>query len=139
MTWLGWPPARCRCSRAPRSSANPGFQRDHARAVTSVAAARELLHSVAAEVWDLAVAGESITLDVRARARAAAALAVECSAAAVTTAYRAAGSSSIDDTSPLQRRLRDVNVVAQHFIVKPDTFTPCGAAMLGEDLGVPLF
>ena len=120
-------------------SKSPGFQRDYARAVTSVAAAGELLHSTAAAVWALAVDGEPISLAVRARARAAAAHAVESSAAAVTAAYRAAGSSAIDDTSPLQRRLRDVNVVTQHFIVKPDTFTHCGAAMLGEDLGVPLF
>ena len=138
-TWHVWPLARCRCSRATRSRRARASTRDYARAVASVAAARELLHSTTAAVWALAVAGEPITLDVHARARAAAALAVERSASAVITAYRAAGSNAIDDTSPLQRRLHDVNVVAQHFIVKPDTFAHCGGAMLGQDLGVPLF
>ena len=37
-------------------------------------------------------------------------------------------------SSPLQRRLRDVHAVTQHFAVKADTYTKAGAVLAGQDV-----
>ncbi|HEY1281929.1 MAG TPA: hypothetical protein VGF22_19760, partial [Acidimicrobiales bacterium] len=60
-------------------------------------------------------------------------------AAVVDTAYRSGGGSSIYVASPLQRRLRDIHAVTQHFLVRPDTFTTAGAVLAGRDIDVMVF
>jgi hypothetical protein len=57
----------------------------------------------------------------------------------VTAAYRAGGGGSVYAESPLQRRLRDINAVTQHFLVRPDTLTTAGAILSGQDVTVPVF
>jgi hypothetical protein len=45
--------------------------------------------------------------------------------------YHAAGGSSIYDSSPLQRRFRDVHVATQHVMVAPATWELTGRLLLG--------
>jgi len=52
----------------------------------------------------------------------------------VDTAYTAGGGTSISTSSPLQRRLRDIHALTQHFAVKPDTFTKAGAVLAGQEV-----
>jgi hypothetical protein len=52
----------------------------------------------------------------------------------VDVAYTDGGGSSIQEDNPLQRRLRDVHAVTQHFAIKPDTFTLAGAVLAGQDV-----
>ena len=52
----------------------------------------------------------------------------------VDTAYTAGGGTALYSNCPLQRRLRDVHAVTQHFVVKPDTFTLAGAVLAGQDV-----
>ncbi len=66
-----------------------------------------------------AVSGAAFTNQLRARARLDAAWAVDQAVEVVEFAYRAGGGSALYDSSPLQRRLRDVHAVTQHFIVRP--------------------
>jgi alkylation response protein AidB-like acyl-CoA dehydrogenase len=80
-----------------------------------------------------------MTLEQRARVRAAAVWVTEAAAGVVMSAYRAGGGSSIYGESPLQRRLRDVNAVTQHFLVRPDTLTTAGAILAGQEVSVPVF
>ncbi len=57
-------------------------------------------------------------------------------ARAVATAdmvYRAGGGRALYDDSPLQRRLRDVHAITQHFLVRPDTLTTAGAVLAGQE------
>jgi indole-3-acetate monooxygenase len=120
-------------------AANPLFQFQLAEADTRLRAARSLLHAEASEAWATADAGEEFSLPFRARLRSAAVHAATTAAAVVETAYRAGGGSSLYATSPLQRRLRDVNAVVQHFLFKPDTLTTCGAVIAGQDPDVTIF
>jgi hypothetical protein len=61
-------------------------------------------------------------------------------AAAITnTAFQAGGTSSISTSNPLQRRLRDAQVLTQHFAIKADTFTKVGAALAGQEVDLTLF
>ena len=52
----------------------------------------------------------------------------------VDVAYRAGGGSALYTSSPLQRRLRDIHTLTQHFGVKLDTFTLAGAVLAGQDV-----
>ena len=65
--------------------------------------------------------------------------ATERAAAVVTTAYRSGGGSSVYADCPLQRRLRDIHAVTQHFLVKRDTLTTAGAILAGQDVEVMVF
>ena len=58
---------------------------------------------------------------------------------AVDTAHRFAGGTAVYADSPLQRRLRDVHTMTQHFIVRPDTLTTAGAVLTGHEPDVPVF
>jgi indole-3-acetate monooxygenase len=79
-----------------------------------------------------------LTLEQRARIRAAGVWVTARSVAVVEAAYRSGGGSSIYVDCPLQRRLRDVHAVTQHFAVKPDTLTTAGAVLAGQDVTVPV-
>ena len=41
---------------------------------------------------------------------------------------------SIREDNPLQRRLRDVHALTQHFAIKPDTFTMAGALLVEQEV-----
>ena len=71
--------------------------------------------------------------------RAAAVWATERAIHVVDVAHRFGGGTAVYADSPLQRRQRDVHTLAQHFIVRPDTLTAAGAALLGHEPGVPVF
>ena len=71
--------------------------------------------------------------------RATAAWIVERAEAAVDAAHRAGGGGAIYADSPLQRRLRDIQTLRQHFLVRPDTFTTAGAILAGLEPELPIF
>ena len=122
-----------------RLATNPWFQLAVADADVQLRAARALLYAEADAAWSAASAGEEFTLAARARMRSAAVHVARTAATVVETAYRAGGGSSLYDSSPLQRRLRDVNALAQHFLLKPDTLTTCGALLAGEEPELTVF
>ncbi len=97
-------------------------------------AARALLHAGVADAWAAAQAGGGIPVDLRASLRLASTHAVEASAAAVDAAYRLGGGSAIYETSPLQRRFRDVHAATQHMLVAPATWELTGRSLLGLEL-----
>lgn len=118
---------------------NPTFHRDLAASDTGVRAAEALLHETAGWLWAIAVDGTPLSPAQRARVRAASTWSVERAIAAVEATYRSAGSSAVYADAPLQRRLRDIHTLAQHFLVKPDSLRTAGALLAGQDLDVPVF
>ena len=120
-------------------AASPTFHRELATADAQLRAGRALVHECAEGAWVTASARSEFTLEQRARIRAAAAWAVDTAAAVVTSAYRAGGGTSLFVDSPLQRRLRDIHAVTQHFLVRPDTLTMAGAVLAGQEIDVPVF
>ena len=93
-------------------------------------AARALLLEQARESWHAAVAGGSIPVEQRLGLRLAASHAAEAAATATTAMYHAGGGSSIYDSSPLQRRLRDVHVATQHMMIAPPSWELAGRLLL---------
>ena len=120
-------------------AANPLFDFELATADTEFRAAHALLYDVARAAWDMAVAGEPFDTLHRARMRAAAVWVTERAAAVVDAAYRAGGGSSLYADCPLQRRMRDVHAITQHFVVKRDTMTTAGAILAGQDVELTVF
>jgi hypothetical protein len=59
--------------------------------------------------------------------------------AVVETAYRAGGGGAVYKDSPLQRRLRDVNAIAQRFLVRRNTLATAGAVLAGQPIDAVLF
>jgi alkylation response protein AidB-like acyl-CoA dehydrogenase len=118
---------------------NPLFQQQLALTDAELRASRSLLHATAEEIWAAAVDGRPLSLEAIARTRASAAWATDRAAHVVDTAHRFGGGTAVYADSPLQRRLRDVHTLTQHFIVRPDTFTVAGAILAGQDPGLPVF
>jgi alkylation response protein AidB-like acyl-CoA dehydrogenase len=118
---------------------NPTFQLQLATAHTQLRAARALIYETAEAAWEAAARHEEFTLHHRARMRAAAAWATEQAADVARAAYRAGGGGSIYAASPLQRRLRDIDALTQHFLVRRDTLTTAGAILAGQDVEVMVF
>jgi indole-3-acetate monooxygenase len=118
---------------------SPLFQFELATADTDLRAARSLLYEEAAQIWARAEAGDSLTMEQRAHGRASAVWTVDRATSVVTTAYRAGGGSSLYSDCPLQRRLRDIHALAQHFIVRRDTLVTAGAILAGQDTQLMVF
>ena len=118
---------------------NPLFQHELATADTRLRAARALLYEEAASTWATATAREEPTLEQRARVRAAGVWVTATAAEVVGFCYRAGGGGAVYLDNPLQRRLRDINTVTQHFVVRPDTLTTAGAILAGQGLELPIF
>jgi alkylation response protein AidB-like acyl-CoA dehydrogenase len=104
-----------------------------ARAEAALRAARALLFEATAECWNAAQRGGGISIEQRASLRLASTNAVEASAGAVDEAYRLGGGSAIYETSPLQRRFRDIHAATQHMLVSPATWELVGRSLLGLD------
>ena len=86
----------------------------------------------------LRTSASPFTVQQRARIRATTTWAVGMAASVVDFAYAAGGGTSIYSSSPLQRRLRDIRALQQHFLVKPDTFTKVGAVLAGQEVDVTM-
>jgi alkylation response protein AidB-like acyl-CoA dehydrogenase len=115
-------------------ASNPLFQNQLADADARLRAARALLYADAETVWATAVAGTEFTPEHRARVRATNTWVTSAAASVVDMAYTAGGGTSIYSSSPLQRRLRDIHALTQHFAVKLDTLTKAGAVLAGQDV-----
>jgi alkylation response protein AidB-like acyl-CoA dehydrogenase len=111
-----------------------GVQADAARAEARLRAARSLLYAATAEAWEVARAGGSIPLDRRVGLRLAATHAVESATVAVDTAQRLGGGGAIYESSPLERRFRDIHAATQHMLVGPATWELTGRSLLGLEL-----
>jgi alkylation response protein AidB-like acyl-CoA dehydrogenase len=120
-------------------AANPTFHMELAVADTRLGAGRALIHETTGGLWRAAVEGTEPTLPERARIRAAATWATEQAADVVRAAHRAGGGGAVYATSPLQRRLRDIDALTQHFLVRRDTITTAGAILAGQDVRIPVF
>ena len=120
-------------------AADPVFHLDLANADTELRAARALVYEVTEEVWTAAEAGTELSMDQRARVRAAGVWCASRAAAVVDAAYRSGGGTSLYAHSPLQRRLRDIHALTQHFLVRGNTMVTAGAVLAGQDVQVMVF
>jgi indole-3-acetate monooxygenase len=112
-------------------AADPVAQHMVGSLATDLHMARTLLHDVA-RTDQASVTGGAPDNAVIRRARLARAASV--AASVVDAAYNVSGTTGLFESCPLQRRLRDVRAVTQHFLLSTrNSFGPAGAAILSED------
>jgi alkylation response protein AidB-like acyl-CoA dehydrogenase len=115
-------------------AANPLFRHQLGEATATLRAARALLHQDADMAWAMAIDRAEFDDDARARLRSGTTWVVDAAAHVVDVAYRAGGGTALYTRSPLQRRLRDIHTLTQHFGVKLDTLTLAGAVFAGQQV-----
>ncbi len=114
----------------------PVFQHRLGRVEASVRAARAYLSERVTLYWRQALSGNVELAQDIAVLQAATWIAETC-VLAVDSCFRAAGAAAVYESSPLQRRLRDIHTLQQHILVDEGFYTGAGAARLGRPPGVP--
>jgi alkylation response protein AidB-like acyl-CoA dehydrogenase len=109
----------------------PVTQARIAQAEATLLSARAFLYEAIASAWDAAESSGTVSVEARAALRLAATHATAASASAVDTAYDLGGGTAIYETSPLQKRFRDVHAATQHMLIGPSTWELTGRLMLG--------
>ena len=109
----------------------PVTQTRIAQAEATFLSARAFLYDAIAAAWQAAVETGEVAVEGRATLRLAATHATAAAAAAVDTAYDLGGGTAIYETSPLQKRFRDVHAATQHMLIGPTTWELTGRLMLG--------
>jgi alkylation response protein AidB-like acyl-CoA dehydrogenase len=110
---------------------SPLFQHRIGHAEADLLAARAMLRERAEELWAQACAGE-VSPPFAPRVLQTSGWIAETAARAVDACYTAAGGSALYESSPLQRRLRDVHALTQHASLQDTVFTNAGLLRLGR-------
>ena len=116
----------------------PVAQHEIARAEAMLQAGRAYLYETVKELVATSEAGIEVDMNLRARVRLASTYATHNAADATEIAYRVGGGTSNFETSPLQRCLRDVHAVTQHFVVAATNYETVGRVLMGLDPGTPI-
>ncbi len=114
-------------------------QADLGIATATVDSARAYLYDTTARAWELILAGEELPRELRAAMRLACTHAVTASVDAADRAHRAAGVSSIYNSSPIDRFFRDAHAVAAHAFVRQTTMADGGQLLLGQEPAFRVF
>jgi alkylation response protein AidB-like acyl-CoA dehydrogenase len=127
-------------SKVPRGRV--GLLREHAHVQDWIARAEAILEggcayrtAVLTDVWETLAAGESTTLEQRARCRLAGSHAADCARQAMDLVFRAGGTTSTQRTQRLAHCWRDLQVVGQAASVGPEWYPLVGRVLLGLDSG----
>ena len=116
----------------------PLFHLQLGEAMACVRSARAWLHEALGELWEIAQAGAEADTDARVNMAAACANATRSSVRAVELMYLAGGGGANYRSSPLQRCMRDIHAVSQHFLTSPAALENSGAVFAGAPPPNPL-
>jgi alkylation response protein AidB-like acyl-CoA dehydrogenase len=122
-----------------RLAQSPIFQDRLGEAHMTLQAAQALLDRIAEDTWHSIGADRPLSRFDRATVRATATHVADLTARVVDTAHALGGGTTVYDTSPLQRRLRDIHTATQHFVAARDSYATLGAMLVGEDDGIGPF
>jgi alkylation response protein AidB-like acyl-CoA dehydrogenase len=120
---------------ASKLSEKPVVQHEIARAEGMLQAASAFIYDTVEGLVAAATRGEAVDMATRAKVKLACTHAVSAAADATAIAYRLGGGQANYERSVLQRCLRDVNAVTQHFVVAPNNFETVGRVMMGLEPG----
>ncbi|MFG1952718.1 acyl-CoA dehydrogenase family protein [Micromonospora sp. NPDC048830] len=112
---------------------SPAFRVQLGRADLDVRAARALVRSLADDLHEAARAGDPAAIAaLHPRISASLPWVTEAATHAVDVCYRAAGGGAARDSSPVQRRFRDVHTLSQHAAAAEGWLGNNGALLLGR-------
>jgi indole-3-acetate monooxygenase len=131
-------------AKIPRSA--PGLLRDRVMVQAQVGEAEALLRSgrallfdVVEEMWNTVLARDLVTESQRSDLRMAMTHAAQSAARATHMVCVAAGTTSIFESSPLERYARDAEVVTRHNQLQFVNYEAVGRTLLGLESNSPLF
>jgi alkylation response protein AidB-like acyl-CoA dehydrogenase len=116
-----------------------GIQTAIAEATALVESGRRFLYGAATELWEDAQSSEQPDPKLSARTRLATSHAATSSLEAVDIVHRALATSSIFESSPLERQFRDIHTAAAHVMIGPMTYEAAGRVELGLEAQFPFF
>jgi alkylation response protein AidB-like acyl-CoA dehydrogenase len=105
-----------------------------AQAEAEVSAAGAWLRETVADVWDTVLAGDPPDPRQRVRVRLAITHGISTAVGAADVLQRAAGTVTVLEDHPLQRRFQDLRTAAVHVQAAPSIFELTGALLLGADV-----
>lgn len=122
--------------KTPRGAASPLRENARVQAETALAevrlrSARMFLFQSLREIWEEAVRGERVTIDQRMTIRMAATHAIHQAKDVVDAVYQAAGTTVVFESSPFERRFRDMHTVSQQLQGRHAHFETVGRHLLG--------
>jgi indole-3-acetate monooxygenase len=106
------------------------FKEGLARIDTELMAARALLEAQVTRVWQNPERSKAANVSRAAEQLQAAIWITAACVRVVEGCFELAGSRAVYESSPLQRRVRDIRVAAQHVAVHPRHYVTAGAALL---------
>ena len=124
--------------KTPRGLANPMrlspvSQYEIAEAEARLRAARMYLMGTVSEIWQEVQRADKLTLEQRIAIRLAATHVIREAARIADFAYSWAGATAIFETSPFERRFRDMHAVAQQMQGRSSHLETAGQFLLGEE------
>jgi alkylation response protein AidB-like acyl-CoA dehydrogenase len=117
-----------------RLADDPLFRHSLGECSLRLSASRALLDHVTADVEQVAASGRKLTPHEIMMGRGMTAYITSECVAVVDAAYNLAGSASVYNSCPLERRLRDIHVASQHISTFKELYRSLGATVLGEEL-----
>jgi alkylation response protein AidB-like acyl-CoA dehydrogenase len=109
-----------------------------ARAEGLLRSARTYWYEQVEAAWEAALQGREFSPQDRVSLRLASLMVVENTLAAADALYRLAGTSSIFQSSPLERCWRDIHTAAQHMQVQHGRWETAGRVLLGLEPDSPI-
>lgn len=111
----------------------PAVQQQIGKAETSLRAARDLTRSQAERLLSGEAGDDFLELLIWTSANNA--WTADTCVSVVDACFRANGARGVYDSSPLQRRLRDIYTIIQHATVNQGAWTRRGASLFGQEVG----
>jgi alkylation response protein AidB-like acyl-CoA dehydrogenase len=117
----------------------PQFQEMIGEAYMNLYTSRTLLHKVADDAFCALTLNQTRAPLDRAVLRATAAQVISMACGAADIAYKLGGGTSVYESSPLQRRFRDIHTATQHFVAGREFYGVIGAILAGAKVDATLF
>lgn len=124
---------------APPLAERAYYRTGYAQAVAAMRSARAFYYEVAEEVWDAVASGGEVSDEHNALVRLSATHLAATAAQVVHEVCGFSGTSTIDNSHPLQRMRQDSQVPALHAFLMPSMYDAAGAVLLGRPPTVPGF
>ncbi len=115
----------------------PLAQYELGRAEGLLQAASALLYNTIDELVATVERGDEISMALKGRVRLAGTFGTDAASQAVEICYRLGGGTSNYETSALQRCMRDMHAITQHFIVASANYEIVGRILMGLAPGTP--
>lgn len=105
-----------------------------AKAEAAIGSARAWVFEVLGDIWETLSRGDALSSRQRAMFRLCLVHVTRTARDVVSQMYDIAGSTAIQQNSPLDRLMRDILTVCQHRVVQPKMYRPSGKALFGLEV-----